>query len=107
MLTSFVGLPALRGICAGHRITFFVALLSGAGTGASAQDVLEDGSQCRADQSGAHGGCAVAAMLTPWSGDLDGRVARGFVRMGSPRSRFPSVMTARSSVASPSISAGI
>ena len=68
----------------GIAILLFVALLSGAGTGASGQHVLEDGSSVELTEAERTQDALVAAMATPWIGDLNGMVARGFVRMGVP-----------------------
>jgi membrane-bound lytic murein transglycosylase MltF len=57
-------------------------LLSAAGTAASAQNVLEDGSNVELTDAERTEDALIKAMLTPWSGDLDGMAARGFVRMG-------------------------
>jgi membrane-bound lytic murein transglycosylase MltF len=61
-----------------------LALLFGAGAGASAQHVLEDGGVPGLTVAERAEDVLVAAMLAPWTGDLDGMAARGFVRMGVP-----------------------
>ena len=61
-----------------------VALAFAAGTGASAQHVLEDAGTPELTDAERTEDALVAAMAAPWIGDLDGMVARGFVRMGVP-----------------------
>ena len=61
-----------------------VALAFAAGTGASSQHVLEDAGTPELTDAERTEDALVAAMAAPWIGDLDGMVARGFVRMGVP-----------------------
>ena len=66
----------------GTAVLLFAVLLSAIGTAASAQNVLEDGSNVELTDAERTEDALIEAMLRPWTGDLDGMVARGFVRMG-------------------------
>ena len=66
----------------GTAVLLFAVLLSAIGTGASAQNVLEDSSSVELTEAEHMEDALIEAMLSPWTGDLDGMVARGFVRMG-------------------------
>jgi membrane-bound lytic murein transglycosylase MltF len=60
-----------------------LALLLG-GTGAPAQHAPDNGDPVELTRAERAEDALVAAMMAPWIGDLDGMVARGFVRMGVP-----------------------
>ena len=56
-----------------------------AGTDAAPQNMPEDGGAAELTDAERAEDAVVAAMLAPWTGDLYGMVARGFVRMGVPQ----------------------
>ena len=83
MLSSFRELLALGwGMARGIAALLSLALMAWAGTGASAQHVLEDSSPVELTDAERAEDALTAAMLAPWVGDLDGMAARGFVRLG-------------------------
>jgi membrane-bound lytic murein transglycosylase MltF len=56
----------------------------GSGTVASAQHAPDDGGVVELTEAERAEDALVAAMAAPWTGDLDGMVARGFLRVGVP-----------------------
>ena len=69
----------------GIAVLLSLGLAFAAGTGASAQHVLEDSGTVELTDAERAEDALTATMLAPWIGDLDGMVARGFVRMGVPQ----------------------
>jgi membrane-bound lytic murein transglycosylase MltF len=64
-------------------LTLFLACL--AGTDAAAQHVSGGGDPVELTDAERTEDALIAAMIAPWTGDLDGMVARGFVRVGVPQ----------------------
>jgi ABC-type amino acid transport substrate-binding protein len=85
-MLSFIGESLALGwdMARGIAGLLSLALLFGAGVGASAQHVLEGSGAVELTDAERTADALVAAMVAPWTGDLDGMVARGFVRMGVP-----------------------
>ena len=80
MAISMAGRPAgpIAALCAAVLAAVLVA------AAALAQDAAPDGSDGSDDLTAAERAedALTAAMLAPWTGDLDGMVQRGFVRVG-------------------------
>jgi membrane-bound lytic murein transglycosylase MltF len=68
----------------GFAVLLSLVLAFASGTAASPQHVPEDGGIAELTEAERAEDALVAAMSAPWTGDLDGMVIRGFVRMGVP-----------------------
>ena len=68
----------------GRAALLSLALAFAAATGASSQHALEDSAAVELTAAERAEDALIAAMAAPWTGDLDGMAARGFVRIGVP-----------------------
>ncbi|MFG6084225.1 transporter substrate-binding domain-containing protein [Paracoccus litorisediminis] len=69
----------------GIATLFLLVCMCLGGAGAVAQHVLEDRGPVVLTDAERTEDALMAAMLQPWTGDLDGMVERGFIRMGVPQ----------------------